>query len=221
MQTTQMVSDQNQGSATQGESTANEQEPAANSKVINQEDHDRAIQDMLKFKARAKIAEEKLESLSSEVESLKRASLQDKEDYKALYEAEVASHKETKRRADGLKQNVSFSEKHRAVYPALKRAGLIDEAEKLITESELDKLELEVTSSGRFNVIGIDTFVESFKTEYPFAFKNSQPPTINSGGNSNSIPTTQKITPQMVVAAEGTKDYERLKQAYLKQRQQQ
>jgi hypothetical protein len=217
MTTTQPVSDhENNGSA-----NPENQQPPANDKVIDPADHDRAIQDMLKFKARAKAAEEKLENLSNEVAELKTASLQDKEDYKALYEAEVQAHKETKRRADGLKQNVSYSEKHRAVYPALKRAGLLDEAEKLLTESELDKLELEVTSSGRFNVIGIDTFVESFKNEYPFAFKNSQPPIINSGGNSNSIPPNKKITPQMVVAAEGTKEHAELLKRYLEQRNKQ
>jgi TolA-binding protein len=179
----------------------------------------RLLKDVMKFKNRAKELEQVVDDLKNKIESLQQNNLKEKEDYKALYEAEVTAHKETKRRADGLKQNITFSEKHRAVYPALKKAGLIDEAEKLISEAELDKLELEVTSSGRFNVIGIETFVESFKSEYPFAFKSGKTPNINSGVTNNSIQDNQVVTAAMVIAAEGDKvKHKQLLEQFLKQK---
>lgn len=219
MSVTPSVSDQtNSGSADPGEANANNN---ANGTPPNDNDAERRLlSDLMKHKTKSRTLEGVVESLKQEIADMKKGNLKEKEDYKALYEAEVEAHKETKRRADGLKTNVSYSEKHRAAYPALKRAGLLDDAEKLISEAELDKLELEVTSSGRFNVIGIDTFVETFKNEYPFAFKTATTPTINSGANSTTLPPNTKITPQMVIAAEGSKDYAKIRAEYLRQQKQ-
>lgn len=205
------VSDQqNDGSATTDPSLVDDRK---------KEDSDagkQLLKDMMKYKVRSRDLETKLEEASSKIDLLQKDRLEEKEDYKALYEAEVNAHKETKRRADGLKQNVTFSEKHRAVYPVLKKAGLVDRAEKLITEHELEKLEIEVTSTGRFNVVGIDTFVEDFKNEHPYAFSKNSAPVINSG-STGTVPQGTKVTAAMVIAAENKPEYKNLYEAYKKQ----
>lgn len=211
---TQSVSDQtNDASSTLNQSDV---QPPKNNDAER-----KLLSDLMKHKTKSRDLESVVEKLNVEIQDMKAGQLKEREDYKTLYESEVEGHKETKRRADGLKQNVSYSEKHRAVYPALKKAGLVDDAEKLITENELDKLELEVTSSGRFNVIGIETFIDTFKNDYPFAFRTVNTPNINSGATSNSsLPPNSKVTVDMVLKAEGTKDYARLRAEYLKQKNQ-
>jgi len=166
-------------------------------KVINQADHERAVKDMLKYKGQVSDLTSRMESLVNQVEEMKANKLKDKEDYKSLYEQEVANHNETKQRLTGVSKNVVFAEKHRAVFPALKKAGFVDDAEKLLTSAALDSLEFETTSDGRFLIEGVDTFVDNFKREYSFAFKDAQPPRFNAGVG-NTSHTVDKITPAMI-----------------------
>lgn len=166
-------------------------------KTIDPADHKRAIDDMLKYKGQVRDLTSRMEGLVGEIEGLKSKQLEEKEDYKALYEQERSLHEETKAKLLGVSKNVMFAEKHRAVFPALKKAGFRDEAEKMLTPELLNDLELETTSDGRFLVEGVETFVDMMKRDYPFYFRESKPPRINSGVGEVSF-SSEKITPAMI-----------------------
>jgi len=171
-------------------------------KVIRPEDHDRAIKDTLRYKAQVGDLTSQLQTLMSQVDEMKANNLKEKDDYKSLYEEEVKNHAATKERLSGVSKNVVFSEKHRAVLPALRKAGFIDEAEKNLTSQVLDSVEFETTSSGGFIVNGVETFVDSFKREHPYYFKEASSLRVNSGVSTNSNFDSSDITVQKVLELE-------------------
>jgi hypothetical protein len=195
----------------------------SNDRVINPQDHDRAVQDMLKYKGKLKEASDAIQDLKTQIHELKSQGLKEKEDYKSLYEQECQNHAETKRRAQRLEGSFYTTQKHSAVYPALKRAGLRDDAERILEMVDFDALEVETTSEGRVIINGIETFVEKFKADFPFAFEQRRPPKINSAGGTTEFQTPQKITAEMIVEIErkhGTKSdkYKNAIAEYVKQR---
>lgn len=154
---------------------------ATNETVVPKADHDRALKDLHRFKTQAREANDRISALEETIESLKAQGLKENNDYKALYEATKAKLDEATQKATSLKENVIYSERYRAVLPALQKAGLSPEASKLVEYADLSLLEVE-PRNGRFEVHGIDTFVEAFKIEHPYAFRSKAPATVNSGG---------------------------------------
>lgn len=200
MSDTNGVSDnQNVGDDSQGD---NNQQSADNQPTINPEDHKRALDDMHKFKNRWRESQDAMAKLQSELESFKKQQLTDKEDYKSLYEQQVEQNQNLKSSYDKLKGNLLHSERYRAVLPKLQQAGLRSEALKLIDAANLDDLPVEATSSGRFLVEGVDTFVEQFKQDYPFAFESKKPPRVDGGGGATNPGDDGKMTPAKLLEIE-------------------
>jgi hypothetical protein len=180
-----MVDDNVSGAGETGSGAPNdESQSGANGEgqnLVPKSELDRALADMHKFKQRARDSEDKLNSLQQTVEELKARGLKEKEDYKALYEDAKSKLEEEQRTSSKLKSNVIFSERYRAVLPALQKAGLSPDAAKLVEHADMSELEVEA-QNGRFVVNGVDLFVEKFKLEYPFAFKPASAANVNSGG---------------------------------------
>jgi hypothetical protein len=193
-------------------------------RTINPSDHDRAVQDMLKYKGQVQDLKTTIDSLQTQIHELNSKSLKDKEDYKSLYEQEVQNHQRTKDKLNGVESSFYTTNKHSAVLSALRKAGLRDDAEKILDTIDFDSLEVETTSEGRIFINGVTTFVEQFKQDYPFAFQQQRTTTINSGGGSNRVEEPKKITPAMIVEAEkkyglNSKESLELIREYSKQRQ--
>lgn len=180
----------NDGSATLAETKPNDQTSVSDDqgKQINPADHKRAVDDMLKYKGQVKDLRDQLDSMNATIADMKKASLAEKEDYKALYEAEVEAHNATKKRVHDLESIFYETQKYNAVYPKLLEAGLRQDAKKILDNYDFSLLEVETTSEGRVFVNGVDTFIDQFKSDYPFAFELKKAPNINSGGISPSAP---------------------------------
>lgn len=218
MTTPNVVSDQTNSGST--DPNPNESEP----KPINPDDHKRAVSDMLKYKSDSKAAKEENERLNARILEIEAEGMKEKDDYKGLYETEVSNHVETKSRADRIQASFYVTQKHNALYPALKKAGLTDEAEKLMDVFDLSSLEVETTSEGRVFVNGVDTLVEKIKADYSFAFVERKAPTVNSGGGTAGDFSGKTITPADIVAVEmksGRKSDEakQIMAAYVKQQE--
>ena len=221
-----VVENQASGQNTPGSTDQKQTSVKPDERVINAADHDRAVQDMLKYKSGMRESNDKITQLESTIEEMKAANLKERDDYKSLYETEVDNHNTTKSRAQNLQDSFYTTQKHSSIYPALKKAGLRDDAEKILESISYDSLEVETTSEGRVFVNGVETFVEKFKADYPFAFEQRSAPTVNSaGGNSGNL-TPTKITPAYVIEVEkkhgrNSEQFAKVMNAYMAQKKSQ
>ncbi len=163
--------------------------------VVSKADHDRALADLHRFKTAAKANEDKVKELSTAVEQLKTQSATQANDYKSLYEAEKAKREAAETSHTSLLNNLVQTERHRAAYPALKKAGLRDDAESLIEVMDLSAIEIEATTSGRMVAQGVETFAEAMKVKYPYAFQKPSGPNVNGGTGSGAPITGERWTP--------------------------
>lgn len=174
-----------------------------NTKVINPEDHQRALDDLHKFKRQASEFEVKFNELTAQMNELKKNDLKGKEDYKALWEASEAEKNSLKAETTKLKQSVVLTEKYKAASTALMAAGLKKEAMKILDRESFDEIVVEWTSEGRILTNGVETYVDKFKKEFPFAFQTAQAPTFNGGGGgSGGAGGDDEITPAKIVQLE-------------------
>lgn len=164
-------------------------------------DHERALNDMHRFKTEARAAAAKLAELSSTVEDLKKKALTESQDFKTLYETEREKRQAAETAKGELQGAVVMQERHRAAYPALKKAGLRDDAENLLDHLDLSDIEVEATTGGRFVTSGVESFVEKVAKKYPYAFAKTPPPNVN-GSSGSGLPAGQKWNPDKLFVLE-------------------
>lgn len=163
-------------------------------RVISWEDHKRALDDMHKFKREAA----ELRRLDEEKRT---ASLREKERFKELseqLEKELQKEREANQRTNSVFKTTLKSS--RIVELALK-AGLRPEAREDLEMLNLDDIEVEETSSGRYIVRGADTFVDGLKKKRPHWFSDPKAPTFNGGGG-RPAPVDEPMTAEKVAAIE-------------------
>lgn len=170
---------------------------------VSRADHQRALDDMHRFKTEAKKNKEQLDALQAETAASKAAKDQETGNFKNLWEAEKTARVAADEKADRMRTAVVQSERHRAVYPELKKAGFRDDAKNLLEKLDLSDIEVEFTTSGRISCLGVDTFVEKIKREHAYAFETKKAPRTNSGGGGGGGGNgTTKWTPESLFAFE-------------------
>jgi hypothetical protein len=171
---------------------------------VNRKDHQRALDDMHKFKGQVREYQAKLDEAMNQIETMKSQGLKEKEDWKTLYESTKSKLDETNQAKERLRESVFSSERYKAIYPALKKAGLRDDAENLVDLHDWGSdLQIEVTSAGRFQVDGVDSAVDLFKAKYPYAFANPKAPRVNGAtGSSAGLPPATELTPEKLIEIE-------------------
>jgi hypothetical protein len=175
--------------------TTDKKEPEKTRKTVPVENHQRALDDMHKFKSRASDLESKLNAIEEE-------RLREKQDFKALadkYKAEAEANGGKLREVNALiERSQKFSTLERVAVEAGIRPEAIDDLESL----DLKDLQLETTSNGRFMVNGAKEFVDDLKSRKPHWFRKDKLPTVNPGGGGAKAPGDGKVTPRDVLDAE-------------------
>jgi len=179
------------------EKTGQESNPntTPNERLVKWEDHKRAIDDMLDKKARLKEAEEK-------IAELERGKLQEKEEYKTLYEQTKADVDKWKTEAENGKKLFKHTQKYNAVKKAALESGMLPEALDDLDLLDLDSIVVETTDAGRYAVHGVKEFVEKLKTNKAHWFKKADGPTVDSGGGGAPPKEPGPVTAQDVIKAE-------------------
>jgi hypothetical protein len=195
-------------------------EESQSEKTIKLEDHKRALDDMIRFKNASRekdqIISELQRKFSESKQAEKSADLHGKQDFKGLWELErqgkLDAQKETedaRNEANKLKELVGYNEKLKAVQKGLLESGFRKEALNMLSNENLESLELEITSKGNFNVHGIPTFVESFKKQYGFLFATQQNVLVNAGGGATVAEEKPLTDAYMVELSRSNKPGER------------
>lgn len=163
-------------------------------KTVSWDNHKRALDDMHKYKQRAKDAELKL----GENEESR---LRDQEKWKDLAERKEAEAKEWKQKAEDVDDLFVNTQKYNAVKRYAVENGILTEAVDDLDTQDLNDVTVERTDSGRYAVSGAKEFVERLKQRRPFWFKKDKAPRINSGGGAPPD-KPKELTPNDVVQAE-------------------
>lgn len=168
--------------------------PPAGPETVSKADHQRALADMHRFKENNRALQVKLDTVTSQVEELNSRLLSSNKDFETLFNQEKEKRVAAESQTTKLKESVIFSERHKAVYPALKKAGFRDDAENLLEVMDLGSIDVEATSNGRFLCSGVETFIELAKTKYPYAFQKP-PGVVVNGGTGNGAPAAGSWNP--------------------------
>lgn len=132
---------------------------------VSRKDHQRAIEDMHKFK---KLALEKDEALKK----LETAKLVEKEQYKDLWE------KSEKEKADAIEESSKIKsayfngQKFSALKAECAKLGILDSAVSDLDMVDLSEIRTETTSTGRINVLNAKEIAEDIKRRRPHWFGN-------------------------------------------------
>lgn len=164
--------------------------PPVGSGTIPKEKLDHALKDLHRFKDEAR-------RLKEENETLIKNQMKEKSDYKSLaekFEKELVDEKEKNKR---LVQGTVYDKKLSAVQASLRAKGLRKEAEIDVERLDLSDIEVETTSHGRINLIGVEEFVERQKQLRPHWFQSSAP-RINPGSPDVVNSSGDRITTKML-----------------------
>lgn len=158
--------------------------------------NDQSNIELLKLKQELADAQKKLRD--AEADKLKASG-----DFKKLWEQERQQREELENRLKKNTQAFVDAQKRAVVKDAMLKAGLRADAMKLVEQAQIDDLAVDV-DDGSFKVLGVETFVSKYKSEFPFMFAKD-PGTVNTGGTGNKGMTTSgtgRVTNADVFAAE-------------------
>lgn len=178
-------------------------------------DHRRAMADLKSLK-------EQNQQLRDQAKERERRTLQEKEDYKSLYEQERSEREELEEKYNNFGSAVTNDKKLTAVREHCIQLGMLESALKDLDILDLTAVEIETTSLGNINVIGAKAFAEELKTTRPHWFGkrgakvNTDLPLENGGGGQVTFKQLEKLAE----AARKSGDYSAYQKAHAKYRAQ-
>lgn len=190
-------------------------------KTVPQEDFDKVKNEASVFKTKATELETKLNALTEQITNDKKKSIEDKGDFKSLYETVKGEKEALQTKYSDFQKTVFNSEKLKSLETELKKRGLKVGSEAITDMADLSKMPHELTTMGRILVHGVEEVANDLEKKYGFAFSKGNPPVINGGGGGDGG-GGEDLTPQYMVELE-TKDpkkYRELLPQYLKVRKQ-
>jgi len=141
----------------------------------------RQERDFFKWKKESRELKEQNEKLLNEINTLKEKSLVEKQNYKELYEHEKQKTERLVSENEDVKKTFFGSLKQQEIQKEAIKQGIRDEAIQDLNLLDSSLVETETTSQGVVNILGATEFIEKIKESRPYWFKQSGPPTINTG----------------------------------------
>ena len=160
--------------------------------VVSFKDHQRALQDLSRFKQEAAASAEKLKSM--EMQKLKEA--ENWQEIARLKEQEAAEFKE---KYQNTQNAIIRQKKMGAIEKFAQEAGMRKEALDDLSLYDWSDVEIETTSHGNINVLGAKEAIERFKMQKPFFFGRKS---ISVNSETPGLETPSKVTVEDVLKAE-------------------
>lgn len=154
------------------------------------------------------------EKFKLELEKEKTTKLQEKENFKELWEREKQKREEAETKAKKISESYFNGLKMSAIEQEALKAGILNEALSDIGIIDNSMVEIETTSTGNANVLGAKEFVESLKESKPHWFKKIGPPNINTS-NPQENESPRDLTAKELVELE-KKDPAKYRQEMMK-----
>jgi len=198
-------------------STGNENENAENESKQNDSNNKRNTGSSF-YKQKLTEYEQQLQELREANENLKTQSLQEKQNYKELWELEKQKRAETEQRLQQDSEMFWGSLKMNAIEKAALNAGIRKEALEDLNYFDSSIVEIEKTDRGNVNIIGAEDFIESLKAKKPYLFTQAIPPNVNNGGAGFSTPKQMDPKEILALKEKDPKKYQEVMQELIKKR---
>lgn len=124
-----------------------------------------------KIAERAAAHERELAKARDAEKQLREALAKQNNDYKSLYEQEKKQREEYETKEKMLREGIVYDKKYNAVITEALRSGLRKEAQDDMERLSLEELVVEATSTGKYNILGVEQFVANLKTKKPHWFE--------------------------------------------------
>jgi len=133
------------------------------------------------YKQKLSALEQEKAELAKQLEATQTAQLQEKENYKQLWENERQKREAAEKKNQDLSTTVFNNFKTSAIKEEALKAGILDTAVDDLDMLDTSIVEVETTDKGNINIHGASNFVEDLKARKPHWFKKAGAPTINNG----------------------------------------
>lgn len=181
--------------------------------LIPKKELERTLSDLHKYKQQAK-------ELAEKQKNLELAQMREKQEWQKIAEVKEREAIEFREKYEAMQSAHVFDRKYSAVRDAALKAGIRAEAISDLELLPLNDVQIETTSTGRVNVLGVDDFIRKIKTTRPHWFGTSAA-RINS--DTPEVVTGKKATYEDLIAAEKeakkTGDYSNYKKMLLEFKQ--
>lgn len=142
------------------------------------------------------------DALRQQIEELQTAQLQEKENFKELWELEKAKRVNAEEKATQISTSYFNGLKMSAIEQEAIRLGIREQALHDIAMIDNSIVQIETTSTGNANVLGAREFVEQLKETRPHWFGDQSAPIVNSANPQMS--TVNDLTPAQLAALQKT-----------------
>jgi len=180
------------------ETTENKDEGSAPSETgISKKAYEEIKADLFKFKGSARELEAKNAELANQLKAAETKKLEESNQYKTLYEKQREENSKLQGSLLQVRDNFIKNEKLREIETKALASGLRPQALELLRSiaSNTDEVVVEMTNTGRAQVVGVDTFIESLKSKYSDAlFVDGSPPNVNTSMPNSNV-ENKKWTP--------------------------
>lgn len=196
------------------ESVTEERAPAE--ETVSKAEFERALADMHKYK-------QQVREMSQASQAEKERLMREQENWKGLAELKEQELNEHKEKLEAIQNSLVKREKFNALEKAARAAGIRDEAINDLEYFGMDKLQVETTSTGRVNVLGVEGAIANLKLSRPYMFGgqktvvNGNVPNVN---NSDSGVVSEKDLIKLSNDARKSGDYTEYEKAFKQYRQQ-
>jgi vacuolar-type H+-ATPase subunit I/STV1 len=139
------------------------------------------------------------EALRKQLEEIKVKQLKSNDNWKELAETKEKRVNELESENKMIRESVVNSIKTTALQSAAAKLGLHPSAVKYLNDSAvLDDVEIETTSTGRWNVLNADQVAQNFKATNPLLFQDPKAPSVNTTTPGVLTNGSTKITPELL-----------------------
>jgi len=119
------------------------------------------------------------EKLAKQIEEMQTNQLQEKENFKQLWQNEKQKREAAENKLDGVtREHVNYL-KTSAIKTEAMKLGIRPEAMEDLNMLDTSMVEIETTSTGNVNILGAKEFIDGLKEKKPFWFNKGNPPIIN------------------------------------------
>jgi hypothetical protein len=132
-------------------------------KTVSLEDHERALADLHKYKSQLRDIETKSEAQREQL-------LKDNKEFEKLAMVYKQKLEETDSKFKKAQEAIVLDKKFGALKEAAMKAGIRQEAIQDLESLNMDRVEVETTSTGRVNVLGVEGLIENLKMSRPHWF---------------------------------------------------
>lgn len=193
------------------------EEQAPSQETVSKEEFERVLADMHKFKSQVR-------EMSQASQQEKERMMREQENWKGLAELKERELQEANERLNGIQTSLVKREKFNALKDAALKEGIRPEAINDLEYFGMDGLQVETTSTGRVNVLGVDGAIANLKLKRPYMFGgqrtvvNGNVPNVN---NSQAGLVSNEELIKLSNEASKTGDYTAYKKAFEQYKQQQ